>query len=254
MPRNRTAGAGRVWLPRPSAMGSHAASTGRVGECVVRDAAPPGSRPAGAGAGAGARRGAHRVQVRGAAGPPVVLCGLGLVGVPRAVAAGAELDVAAWVGGARARSTTNVTTEPPSPRDWPHRLSPRCEGTDTATRSPTAKLRAPVVDAHPSSILSATPAATSSNAASTDSNSSADSPPATPNASPTTAERSSSPPSCCGCVPTYRTRPSSHSAGGNQRRLPGPRRSAPEDGRVGTAAVSSRWGRCRWRACCPAAR
>jgi transposase len=40
------------------------------------------------------------------------------------------------------------------------------------------------------------------------SNSSARSPPATPNASPTTAQKSSSPPSCYGCVPTYRTRPS----------------------------------------------
>ncbi|MFJ9753217.1 DDE-type integrase/transposase/recombinase [Streptomyces chartreusis] len=30
----------------------------------------------------------------------------------------------------RARSTTNATTEPPSPRDWPHRSSPHCEGID----------------------------------------------------------------------------------------------------------------------------
>ncbi|MCZ4507444.1 IS3 family transposase [Streptomyces sp. ActVer] len=33
--------------------------------------------------------------------------------------------------GSRARSTTNASTEPPSPRDWPHRSSPHCEGIDT---------------------------------------------------------------------------------------------------------------------------
>ncbi len=56
-----------------------------------------------------------------------------------------------------------------------------------------------------------TPTATSSSAASTGSSSSAPWPPATRSEWPTTAPRSSSPPSCCGCVPTYRTRPTSKS-------------------------------------------
>ena len=47
----------------------------------------------------------------------------------------------------------------------------------------------------------------SSSAASNGSSSSATWPPATPSGSPTTGPRSSLPRSCCGCVPTYRTRP-----------------------------------------------
>src|SRR5438128_945302 len=50
------------------------------------------------GRGAQAREGADRVQVGGAAGPPVVTARFGFVGVPQAVAVEAELDVAVGVG------------------------------------------------------------------------------------------------------------------------------------------------------------
>src|SRR6185503_15521690 len=110
---------------------------------------------------------------------------------------------------------------------WPIRPTPtlrlerRCVGAGSGSPARSGSIRSSVAvrkvlaaAVHPLSMPTSTPSATSSNAVSTGSNSSAHSPPATRNAWPTTAPRSSSRPSCYGCVPTYRTRPRLLALGG----------------------------------------
>src|SRR4051812_31775931 len=93
--RARMRSGGTVRTPTDGREGAKAVRVRRYGHEADRSARAAWDMGAGGseiGRGAQAREGADGVQVGGAAGPPVVVPRFGLVGVPQAVAAEAELD------------------------------------------------------------------------------------------------------------------------------------------------------------------